>query len=597
MLDLEAGDELPERTVVLLDEAGMAATRSTERLLPAASRAGAKVVAIGDSGQLPSVRAGGWMRAVGERVGVHRLTRVMRQRDVDERRALAQLHDGRPEPYLRWAQDEERVAVHTTEDDRAARGAALGDWQRAAGEPGVTAAALIARDNATRAALNDAAREHRRAQGALGGDVEYGTVTVADGDRIVCRRNDRFADVDNGTRGTVRATHRDRAVIETDAGAVRELPGGYVAEHVEHAYCLTGHGMQGATVEHATVLARPRELSQGWSYTALSRARGATILHIDGRDVPAATVAERAELAPHERRERPDRAQVLARVAARMRVRDDEDLAVTQLPVRSAPGRADDPELRDTAPVPAAAAPEHTAERAAPRAAPATERARLAAIRAEADRLTAQLAGLPMRELRQLDQVAAERAQVTAQRDDTAARLAALPAPERTILGRTRDPHAAERARLTAAVGAADQQFAALDQHAARLEHDVGPVNAIRDQRDGLDRRLAQLGAEGRDVRDDLAERDVARPPPWARAMFGERPAHPRQAEQYDRGVREVARYRIEHDTPDDTPELGPEPTDGRQRGVRRQATNVARQVQRRLGREVALERDLGHER
>src|SRR5512132_4651432 len=125
LLDLEAGDEPPERTVVLLDEAGMAATRSTERLLAAAERAAAKVVAIGDSGQLPSVRAGGWMRAVGERVGVHRLTRVMRQRDVDERRALAQLHDGRPEPYLRWAQNEERVAVHTADDDGAARGAAL----------------------------------------------------------------------------------------------------------------------------------------------------------------------------------------------------------------------------------------------------------------------------------------------------------------------------------------------------------------------------------------------------------------------------------------------------------------------------------------
>jgi hypothetical protein len=113
--------------------------------------------------------------------------------------------------------------------------------------------------------------------------------------------------------------------------------------------------------------------------------------------------------------------------------------------------------------------------------------------RAEAGRLTALLAGLPMRELRQLDRVAAERVGVAAQRDDTAARLEALPAPERTLLGRTRDPHAAERARLAAAVRAADQL--ALDQHAARLERDVGPVQAVRDERDGLDRRLAQLDA------------------------------------------------------------------------------------------------------
>ena len=202
-----------------------------------------------------------------------------------------------------------------------------------------------------------------------------------------------------------------------------------------------------------------------------------------------------------------------------------------------------------------------------------------------------------MRELRQLDQVAAERVGVAAQRDDAAARLQALPAPERTLLGRTRDPHAAERARLAAAVGAADQQLVALDQHAARLERDVGPVQAIRDERDGLDRRLAQLDAQGRDLRDALAERDVAQPPAWARAMFGERPAHPRQAEQYDRGVREVARYRIEHEVSDDAPELGPEPSDARQRGAWRQAANVARQVQRRLGREVTRERDLGIDR
>ena len=35
------------------------------------------------------MQAGGWMREVGPRVGVHRLTQVMRQRDLSERRALA----------------------------------------------------------------------------------------------------------------------------------------------------------------------------------------------------------------------------------------------------------------------------------------------------------------------------------------------------------------------------------------------------------------------------------------------------------------------------------------------------------------------------
>ena len=84
--------------MIVFDEAGMAATRTTARLLEAAERAGAKVVAIGDPGQLASVQAGGWLRAVGRELGALRLTEVMRQRDPGERRALAALHDRDPRP-------------------------------------------------------------------------------------------------------------------------------------------------------------------------------------------------------------------------------------------------------------------------------------------------------------------------------------------------------------------------------------------------------------------------------------------------------------------------------------------------------------------
>jgi conjugative relaxase-like TrwC/TraI family protein len=588
LLDLRDGHALPERTVILLDEAGMASTRGTERLLAAAQQVGAKVIAIGDSGQLPSVQAGGWMREVGRRVGVHRLTQVMRQRDVAERRALAHLHDGRPGSYLEWAEKNERVAVHT---DDGAITAALEDWRRAANEHGIAQAVLIARDNDTRAALNAAAREHVRAQGRLGGDVDYGPVTVAVGERIICRRNDRFADVDNGTRGTVLETRPQGLLIETDAGPVRTLPAAYVAEHVEHAYCLTGHGMQGGTVEHATVVAAPRALTRGWSYTALSRARAATRLHIDGQDVPAGEVAERAELAPHDARPRPQREDVLARAAQRMTVRDDEDLAVTQLPTRPAPGRPDDHELRGGA----TAGPERTAAEAEPPAPVPDQRAALRAVQAALVDLAAQRARLPLRELRELDAVEQEIAHVRRQRDDVTAHLAELPKPQRSVLGRVKDPHAAERARLAAAGDGADRHLAALATQRDRLTAATGGLPAARDERDGLDRRDARLQRDARELRDQLAERDVATPPAWARETLGERPTSPRAGEQWDRGVRAMARFRVEHDVADEIPGLGPEPDDQRTRSAWRQADTTVRQVQRRLG--LSVDRDRGHDR
>jgi conjugative relaxase-like TrwC/TraI family protein len=99
LLDMERpGGELPRGCVLILDEAGMSPTRPSARLLEAAEKANAKVVAIGDPGQLASVQASGWLGAVGRRLGAHRLTEVMRQRDPTERRALGALHDGRSGP-------------------------------------------------------------------------------------------------------------------------------------------------------------------------------------------------------------------------------------------------------------------------------------------------------------------------------------------------------------------------------------------------------------------------------------------------------------------------------------------------------------------
>jgi ATP-dependent exoDNAse (exonuclease V) alpha subunit len=335
LIDLEnLGDELPQGCVLILDEAGMAPTRSSARLLAAAEQAGVKVIAIGDPGQLTSVQAGGWLAAVGRAVGVIRLTEVMRQRDPAERRALAELHERRPHSYLAWAQRAERI--QTFDEPADARAHAIEEWAHASAAVGPGQAVMIARENDTRDALNQAARELRRKLGALGEERAYENLQLAVGDRVICRRNDRDLDVDNGMRGTVRHVDAAHVVIDTDSGLVRELSGSYAAEHLEHAYALTGHGMQGGTVETATIVASPHDLTAGWSYTALSRARGHTrLLVYDER-----YAEERSEFAPADQVPATGRDELLARAARRMLERDDEDLAIEQLP---GAGRTDDP--------------------------------------------------------------------------------------------------------------------------------------------------------------------------------------------------------------------------------------------------------------
>jgi len=202
VIDIEQlGVGFAERTVIVLDEAGMAPTRLTARLLEHAAQAGAKVIAIGDSGQLPSVLAGGWLRAVGDRVGALELTEVMRQRDPSERRALGALHGGLPGLYMDWAVAGDRIDV--VRGDRIAK-QAVGEWIALAADQAPGQLVMIARDNDTRAELNELARGHRSDVDELGAERSYGSIPIAVGERVICRNNDARVGVDNGTRGTVR---------------------------------------------------------------------------------------------------------------------------------------------------------------------------------------------------------------------------------------------------------------------------------------------------------------------------------------------------------------------------------------------------------
>jgi conjugative relaxase-like TrwC/TraI family protein len=113
--DVEESGGFAGRTVVLFDEAGTAPTRPSAALFAQAQRAGAKVIAVGDSGQLPSVAAGGWFAPLTDLLGGPQLREVMRQRDHAEREALQQLHDGDSDLYMELKRDRGDLAVHQHE--------------------------------------------------------------------------------------------------------------------------------------------------------------------------------------------------------------------------------------------------------------------------------------------------------------------------------------------------------------------------------------------------------------------------------------------------------------------------------------------------
>jgi hypothetical protein len=440
---------------------------------------------------------------------------------------------------------------------------------------------LICRDNETRHALNALARGHRRDVGELGEECSYGPVTVAIGDRVICRDNERDLDIDNGTRGTIRHLDEREIVIETDAHLIRALPAGYVAEHLEHAYAVTGHGMQGATVERATVVASPHDLSRGWSYTALSRARGDTRLLVrDGE----AGIGGRDEYAPAGRALTRQHAGVLGRVGRQMLVRDDEDLAIDQLAVA---GHGNDPQLAHVGVEPLQ---EQTATPGESTSGPPVRRV-LGELGDQLERLRAQLAALPTAEIAGLDALDARARELTERRDLLRGELERLPISRERRFARSQDPHLVDRTRLTSALAGTEDQLEHTLTQRETLARELGDPVAIREEREGLTSAIDTLAHQRTELRNQLAHLEVEQRPQWVRDALGERPDRTTDGESWDRAAHTLARYHIEYETLEHPDPLATRPADPQQRDGYERALRTRDQLAHQLGRQAP-----GHE-
>jgi hypothetical protein len=431
---------------------------------------------------------------------------------------------------------------------------------------------LIARDNDTRRGLNARARALVRQQGMLGVECSYGPVQIAVGDRVICRRNDRTVDVDNGTRGTVRAVALDRIELETDAGALRRVPAAYVSAHVEHAYALTGHGMQGGTVECAFVVAAPHELTKGWSYTALSRARGGTHLFV----ATDQNQLEREELAPGERQERLTKTELYARLQRYMKTRDDEDLAIEQL--RSAGRR----EVALKGDVGSSVQHDAPLERAEP---PTKNSSILAAYqhaREQTAALKMQLQALSGGEVKRLEAAERRERSLIAHEYELTARMQLIrPAPRWSF---ARDCHMTERQHLEQAIEAARLELDGVRSIRDRLVQEVGQPDQIRAERVELERMRSCYEREQHRLLHQLVAHELTSDPGWVKSALGQRPPARPEGELWDRAARGLARYRLEQGIVDERNALGNRPSTIEAIERYEQVRATLEDVQRRLG-------------
>jgi hypothetical protein len=558
--------------VLILDEAGMASTRETARVLGHAGAAGVKVIAIGDSGQLSSVQAGGWLGSLTVRLGSHELREIMRQRDARERQLLAHVHRGDPTDYIteKHNRGQLRIFVGDIETARIGERAAIAAWRDRQAACPWGQAVLIARDNDRRERLNALVRAELRRDGRLGESIHVAGVEFAVGDRVVARQNDRLLAVDNGTRGTVIAvdpTEKD-VVVRTDAGAQRTLDAAYVTEHLQHAYALTAHTIQGGTADWAGVVGRPEDFTRNWSYTALSRAREASELFLI--DTPTDHELDRAEIAPDQALELDDQRTAVERLEAAMRRRDDESLALDRIDDIG----AQPPTGRHFADANAAAAI-------------GLSRRSVDELRTELAQLHERIGRYPEHLAEQLHAARSARAEAQCVADVARERIAQLEQPTGGGVLRRRTADPAALALECRRLQLAEHHAAAAAERERDLASRVPDRAAWQAERQPLRERAAELEVQLSMRRQEHLRDALERPGPYLSAALGPLPNQPRARSTWQQAATHIEAYRFDHAITDARDALGPPPANTRERADWQHARRGLRRAQRDLGQRI----------
>ena len=305
--------EIGERDVLVIDEAGMLGSRQLSRFVSEVEARGAKLVLVGDHEQLQAIGAGAPFRAIAERIGHAELSEVRRQRVDWQREASVAFATHRTGEGLAAYREQGDVRLAETRDE--ARAEIVRDYlaDREAHPDGSRVAMAHRRADVRalnadiRSALQDQGRLPRSqglSQGENAGEVEFqtndGKRSFAAGDRIVFLENNRDLGVKNGMLGTVEHVEEGRIVAAVDGKDRISVPM-HEYQAVDHGYATTIHKTQGATVDRAFVMASGT-MDRHLTYVAMTRHRDGARLYA-GMDEFAAKVRpgqSREDLA-HER--------------------------------------------------------------------------------------------------------------------------------------------------------------------------------------------------------------------------------------------------------------------------------------------------------
>lgn len=215
-------------TTIFLDEAGMADHQRLDALTELVERTGAKLIAVGDGQQLPSIGPGGMFDRLTQHAPTVELDTIYRTLDPAEQKAWQALRAGEPERAM--AHYHARGQLHMTDTRNQAAENAVQTWAELTRYHPIRQVALITDASNKEIDRLNARAQHLRAQRHELGNREIELDAVHYGLRehdlvafIAQHHPPRQARVENGTRGEItRIDQEGNATLRLD-GSDRQI--------------------------------------------------------------------------------------------------------------------------------------------------------------------------------------------------------------------------------------------------------------------------------------------------------------------------------------------------------------------------------------
>ena len=278
------------KTVLVIDEAGMVGSQDMREILGYAEKNDVKVRMVGDAYQLNAVSAGRAFGKVQETLKPENqtsLNKIVRQNDDKHLEASIAMSKHDIKTGIAIHTDLGNVKAYDTQDE--ARLRVVTEWANSPkftppdenGNTRARTSIMLAYTRNDVNSMNDAARVIKRDAGALKGDdftvqTEFGKRNFAIGDEVVFNKPNREIGVLNGTRGQIESVQFDKngsatsLEVRSDGKPLKVDLADY--NNINHGYASTIHKAQGVTVDDAYVLASPN-MNANLTYVANTRHR------------------------------------------------------------------------------------------------------------------------------------------------------------------------------------------------------------------------------------------------------------------------------------------------------------------------------------